>query len=55
MADKADADDIISSYPFSDDESPETEEEYVCEDCGREFSNKRGLNIHRGQQHEDEE
>ncbi len=51
MAEKRDSSDVVSGYPFSEDESPD-EDSFACSDCGREFDTKRGLNIHRGQQHE---
>lgn len=55
MGEERDSSDVISSYPFSDDESSESDDLFVCSDCEREFATERGLNIHRGQQHEREE
>lgn len=52
MAEKRDSNDVISSYPFSEDDGSESEDSFVCSDCDREFATKRGLNIHRGQQHD---
>jgi hypothetical protein len=55
MAEKRDSNDVISGYPFSEDDSSESDDPFVCSDCDREFATKRGLNIHRGQQHEQDE
>jgi len=55
MAENRDSDDVISSYPFSESDSSESDEPFVCPDCDEEFSTKRGLNIHRGQQHDTDE
>lgn len=55
MAEKRNSNDVISNYPFSEDEDAETDDQYVCADCDKEFTTKRGLNIHRGQQHDQEE
>ncbi len=55
MAEKRDSDDVISSYPFSGTDGEESDEPFVCPDCNEEFSTKRGLNIHRGQQHAGDE
>lgn len=55
MAEKRNSNDVISSYPFSEDEASESDDQFVCSDCDREFATKRGLNIHRGQQHDQEE
>jgi hypothetical protein len=55
MGEGRDTDEVISSYPFSEDETASEEEPFVCGDCGREFSTERGLNIHRGQQHDQTE
>lgn len=51
MAEKRDSDEVISSYPFAGDDADE-DDSFACADCGREFDSKRGLNIHRGQQHD---
>ncbi|MGB9964127.1 hypothetical protein [Halobacterium sp. CBA1126] len=51
MAEKRDSDEVVSSYPFASDDA-DAGESFVCEDCEREFDSRRGLNIHRGQQHE---
>ncbi|QKY17241.1 hypothetical protein [Halorubrum sp. CBA1229] len=58
MAEKRDSNDVVSSYPFSEDDGSngsddsDGEDSFVCSDCDREFETKRGLNIHRGQQHD---
>lgn len=52
MAEKRDSNDVVSSYPFAEDDDSESEASFVCPDCDREFATKRGLNIHRGQQHD---
>jgi len=56
MAEKRDSNDVISGYPFSEDDSSESDDDpFVCSDCDREFATKRGLNIHRGQQHDEQD
>lgn len=55
MSEDRDSADVISSYPFSADDDSKGEETFVCSDCNREFETERGLNIHRGQQHEQDE
>jgi hypothetical protein len=57
MAEKRNSNDVISSYPFSEDENSDSDEQdlFVCPDCDRQFATKRGLNIHRGQQHDQDE
>jgi hypothetical protein len=56
MAEKGNSNEVISSYPFSEDEKSDSDgqEVFVCPKCDREFATKRGLNIHRGQQHDQE-
>jgi hypothetical protein len=54
MVEERNSNDVVSSYPFSEDENSESDDLFVCSDCDREFATKRGLNIHRGQQHNQE-
>lgn len=51
MSEKDDPNKVISSYPFSEEETRNDENIFSCPDCQEEFDTKRGLNIHQGQQH----
>jgi len=37
------------------DQEDEDEEQFACDECGKEFNTKAGANIHAGQVHKDEE
>lgn len=45
------SDDAISDFPFSTDEGEK--DEYSCSECEEVFDTKRGMNIHKGQVHDE--
>ncbi|WP_276272365.1 hypothetical protein [Haloarcula litorea] len=45
------SDEVVSEFPFS--AGDESDERFVCEECGEEFETKRGRNIHAGQVHDE--
>ena len=49
MSNKSDSDPDFS-FPFKKDKAKETK--VACPECGKEFKNKRGKNIHMGQAHQ---
>lgn len=51
MTERDDSDEVISSYPFAEEDTSNDDDPFVCPECNREFATKRGRNIHRGQQH----
>jgi transcription initiation factor IIE alpha subunit len=48
----ADSEEVIEDFPFNQKEAVETS--FGCEFCGREFTTRRGRNIHQGQAHIEE-
>jgi hypothetical protein len=53
MTERRDPDEVVSGYPFVDEESSAEDGPFVCPECEMEFSTERGLNVHRGQKHDE--
>lgn len=53
MTERRDPDEVVSGYPFADEEPSAEDGPFVCPECEMEFSTERGLNVHRGQKHDE--